>query len=467
MALEIDTSRAFLSTALRRSLVVAVRDAPQHESEPDWLEWKSTVDLTEKRWMAEIARNVLGLANRDPDRAERSAEGWGYLLLGVEPGNLCGVIPIDNAQLESGTAPYLGRDGPQMSPEYVDVGGTAVLVITVQAPRWGDRIYTFEKEYSYVVTDVGGGPSRIHYKNGEVFVRREGRTERAEAADFRMLERRLLGATARPQLDVELRCEGDECVVTPIDLGDEAIEAWVAHERQALRRPPESPPAPASPSPPLARAPIGLERLRELSSVRTEPESRSPDEYDEQVRKYLDAARSQLPNHLQLRAVTEELGVLRLAVHNNTEDNYEEVAVVLSFQGGVSAFFDEDDARFDLDVDFPRRPRRWGPRRVRSGLFPSELLLGSGMSMPRAPITRRGRIDNSASSRIMFEPFHLRPGYTVRRPDVHLVVPAFEAKTDEINGHWHATSTSVSGSAEGTLRVRLDRPLTPLELLSK
>jgi hypothetical protein len=170
MALDIDTNQAFLSVALRRTLVAAVRDAPEHEGEPDWVEWKSTVDLREKRWMAEIARHVLRFANRDPERAQRAAEGFGYLLLGVEPGNLCGVSPIDSAQLESGTSPYLGRDGPQMSTEYVELEGTPVLVITVRPPRAGDRIFSLEKAFQQ---DEPGG-IHVHYPNGAVFVRREG-----------------------------------------------------------------------------------------------------------------------------------------------------------------------------------------------------------------------------------------------------------------------------------------------------
>jgi hypothetical protein len=104
-------------------LIEAIADAPTQESEPEWLEWKSAVELSEKRWAAEIARHIIGFANRLPDKAARTAGGFAYLVLGVEPQNVCGVSAVDNADLEAAVASYTGRDGPQRSPEYIEVGG--------------------------------------------------------------------------------------------------------------------------------------------------------------------------------------------------------------------------------------------------------------------------------------------------------------------------------------------------------
>ena len=55
MALNLDSSRPLVSTAQKRELIEAVRDAAASESEPDWLEWKSTVDLSEKRWQFSLS----------------------------------------------------------------------------------------------------------------------------------------------------------------------------------------------------------------------------------------------------------------------------------------------------------------------------------------------------------------------------------------------------------------------------
>jgi hypothetical protein len=402
--------------------------------------------------MAEIARHVIGLANRDPDRAQRAAEGFGYVLLGVEPENLCGVRPIDNAQLESGTAPYLGRDGPQMSADYVDLKGTNVLVISVRPPRPGDRTYSFEKEYQY---DEPGG-IHVHYRNGDIFVRRDGRTERANAQDLRMLERRLLaGAAPRPQLDVDLVLAKDQGLVTPIDLSNGAIERWLTRERQRLRRS-DSTTTAGSPESRKAKRPrpVTLGELRKLYEGQIEPETRSPEEYDRSVEAYLAGVRPKLADYIRYRAVGRGLGRLRLAARNNTEDNYQEVAVILRFGGGVSAFFDADEANYELEPELPPAPRPWGPQRR----APLNLAALSGPRvgpLHHSPRPRRGRIDNSASAQIAFEPFHLRPRYRVRLPAVHLLVPASDVESTELIGHWYATSTSVSGSARGRLVVRL------------
>jgi hypothetical protein len=41
-----------------------------------------------------VARAVLGMANRMPERAARTSEGLGYLVVGAEPGNPEGVSSI-------------------------------------------------------------------------------------------------------------------------------------------------------------------------------------------------------------------------------------------------------------------------------------------------------------------------------------------------------------------------------------
>ena len=233
MALEIDTSQPFLTPSSRRKLAEAVRDAPAAESEPDWLEWKSAVDLGEKRWSAEIARHIIGFANRMPDKAERAAGGFAYLLLGAEPANLCGVTQIDNAALEAGVTAYTGHDGPQWSPEYIELEALSILVITIAPPRSGDRTYAFEKEFQHV-DPVSG--IRAHFRNGDIFVRHEGRTERATSSEIRMLERRFAAPVAsQPTLDVALvHWDATPSPVTPLDLSDSSTDEWIESQRHAL-----------------------------------------------------------------------------------------------------------------------------------------------------------------------------------------------------------------------------------------
>lgn len=73
---------------------------------------------TSKRDLTKIVKAVLSFANRQPDEASRTFGGCAYLLVGVEPGTLAGVQPIDAATLESSLVQYIGSDSfwPSWSP---------------------------------------------------------------------------------------------------------------------------------------------------------------------------------------------------------------------------------------------------------------------------------------------------------------------------------------------------------------
>lgn len=174
MALSIDTNRALRSVSELRELVEAIRDALSHEQETDAIEWKATVDLTEKKWQAEIARQVIGFANRHPGRAATSFGGCAYLVLGASPGTVSGITPVDSAKLDDTVSVYAGTDGPQWSPDYVQVDGKTVLVVTVEPPLWGHRVCAFRKAFET-------------YEDGDVFMRRNGKTEKANHQEMRML----------------------------------------------------------------------------------------------------------------------------------------------------------------------------------------------------------------------------------------------------------------------------------------
>src|SRR5688500_15853364 len=115
MALEINTSHALRRPSDLLALVRAILSAHTDE-ETDWLEWKSTLDLTSHAGRVHLARGILGLANRMPERAAHYCEGLGYLVVGAEPGNLAGVSPIDTAKLDDGLKPFLGPPGPVWNP---------------------------------------------------------------------------------------------------------------------------------------------------------------------------------------------------------------------------------------------------------------------------------------------------------------------------------------------------------------
>lgn len=399
-----------------------MRDAPAHELETDWIEWKGDVDLSAKRWQAEIARQVLGFANRDPERAARALEGTAVLLLGVEPGRVAGVQPIDSAELQQGVGRYLPPHGPEWDPHYEDLDGVAVLCVTVEVPRRGDDIWTFRHGYNA-------------WRDGDVFIRRPGQTDRPTAAEMTILQRRAAASARQLALDLRL---WEPTSVAAIDLSDEAIARWQEAERTRLLA--------ALPSPGAERV-VGV--LATLSLER-----RSRDEYLEQVDAYLESAVASCEAEAAARAVASKLGRVQFAVANRTEHNFAGVAVEVRIGGRVAAFFDAGEVR--AASSFPSAPRPWGDMSHLTGpTIPAPLLR-------RPPRIRNGRIDNSGSTRVQFDPLHVRPHMLHALPPVY-VVPMGPPFPDDVVARWQATSTSVDGFDDGEVTVPLDATPFPLD----
>ncbi len=172
VALAIDMSRPARTPSDRYALVDAVLQASTHEQETSWVEWKRELDIAgNTRDRFAVAKAIIGFGNRHPDRARQMVGGCGYLLVGVEPQSLVGVQPHDSAAMENWVSPYVGARGPQWNPEYVEHSGKQVLVITVEAPCWGDRIHRLEKGHD-------------NFEAGAIFIRRHGLTERPNSQEL-------------------------------------------------------------------------------------------------------------------------------------------------------------------------------------------------------------------------------------------------------------------------------------------
>jgi hypothetical protein len=176
VAVDVDPTRALRNPQEISGLVNAVVNARESD-ESDWIEWKRSLDLRRKDTQGTIARHILGMANRQPGHAARHTGGCGYIVVGAEPSNCAGVEETDPAVVGQGIQPFLGSDGPGWSMQYVQYNGMPVLVVIVEPPRFGDRIFTLQKEFA-------------KYLAGTVFVRRQGRTVQAEPGDIRSLEDR-------------------------------------------------------------------------------------------------------------------------------------------------------------------------------------------------------------------------------------------------------------------------------------
>jgi hypothetical protein len=416
------TMRAIRGPSARLALVRAVRDGGPITTETDWIEWKSEVDIRDKRSrMEHIVRHILGFANRQPDRAARVAEGWAYLLLGVEPGALGGVEEIDTATLESWLRPYLGWE-LRWDADYVNLDGKAVLVIWVEAPGWGDPIYPLRKALD-------------PYQDGTIFLRRLGKTERASSAEIdQLMERAARGARV---LQVTIDWLSGPKVITPVETREEDTRAWVEAERRRILPP--------------AEQLRNLDLARQSQPPRFLPaaarESREPYEYEIEVTDYLQEAARTRSRQIHRAAVRWGLGAVELAIVNNTMENYPSVEVQLSFPPTVVPYLYEDDAIPDQDI--PRPPRPYG----------TPPLLGYDYIRPFLRPADSGYVEEP--SRIIYlAPIHVRPGGRHQLETIHLIVgPEMAGK--ELVGEWSATSTGVSGQATGTVTVRVgDTPMS-------
>lgn len=448
------------SLANQQQFIRAIVDAADSEQETEFVEWKVDVDLADKEWQATVGRHILGFANRHPDEAARWFEGCAYLVLGAAPGLLKGTDVHDIAKLDAWVSAYVGdaSDAPQWSAAYVAMDSESVLLITVEAPRWGDPIWTLQKEFT-------PARSRTPWRAGTIFVRRRGSTEQASPSDVRMLTQRASSGSRRLGLSLELTA--DDAAVA-LDTVATVIEAWASAEKRALE-----PPAPptavdvalgrADPHERQAAVLAAMDAAIKSSLRFTEPRTRQA--FAEEVDAYVSKGRESLPAAMTRGAIRHGLGRLRIWLTNHTEHNFRQVAVEFHLpEPGVKAYFDESDVEGPV---LPRRPAPWDSRKATDLLG----LRGIGstawlpaLSTPVHPPLPRGHIDNGGSSRIQFVPVDVRPGHSHRLDDVY-VVTGPELADGSIGATWIATATDTSGIAQGLLAVPAKRGPTDVALL--
>ncbi|MET9639880.1 hypothetical protein ABZY83_26365 [Streptomyces virginiae] len=472
MALSYDQSKAAIRLDKKQELVAAVYQAGPSD-EVGWLEWKSTLDLTQRHAFFTIARALLGFANRMPDQAQRFAEGHGYLLVGVEPGKAQGVQEIDSVELYRGLEAYLGRGvGPLWQPTFVPVdlgqGVVKVLLVDVEPPRWGDPVHVLRKGYDAVPATT-------------VFVRYEGRTERAAPEDMDSLSERARRTRQAVKLDL-ITVAGTP--LQSIDSSTDARNAWLAAETQRCEASLQAAPASASPSShderdtyvvPTNAQPKTMEEI--VGSIRKIADSidpRSEQQYREEVAQHISRCAKQLTAAVQKTARV-RLTPLVLRLVNRTDLNLKNVEVRLYIPGEVEAAHPPKPLAANESVTgLPARPIPFGSARRRSLLDnalgglnlqpPVTSFLGA---MPLAAANPyRPEIVNGGSSDITFPLGHIRPrGSSESDPIIVLVHAPADAT---ITATWSATCSNHDTVVTGTLSLPVaDEALSLSELLSE
>ena len=475
MALDVDISAPIRSLAHKRELVTAIYNAPASEQETDWLEWKSVVELTAKRWRAELARQTLGMANRDPEMVAKWAGGCGFVVVGVTPGSLDGTPVHDNAEIEAWLTPYIGRapNAPEWASDYVEVDGKQILIVTVEPPQLGQPAWPCRK--TYTPDRNKGEDPKWAVRDGAVYVRHQASTEESTSDDIEMLSRRAAGSGRRlGRISLTL---APGCKAAAVDARQETIAEWETREREALKLPPRHPKlATAFPTDKLAGSSLeaSVNALAQLAAQMKDfplagfkPDTRTVQDYQAEVDGYIAKAIEAMPGVLIRKTRQRRLGRIALSVRNSTDDPIHKLRVeVVIAAKGVMALTDDDVP----DARLPKRPIMLGEART-SILDVMRVNAPDYSSFLQTPAIRsigaHVEIDNSNSTRLTFPAFDLYAETSADLEGFYLLTNVAHAGTTLL-ADWSVRANNMSGVIRGAFEIEVDPHVPTIEdLLAK
>lgn len=312
----LDSTRAMRTADELLMLVRAIHGSPADTQETNWLEWKSSLDLTRPAGKFAVAKAILGFSNRSVEQAQLAAEGVAYMVVGVKPEAAAGIGAVDHADLGQGIKTY--ANGTRWTPFYVPFGGVTVLVVVVEAPRPGDPIHPLRKAYD-------------RFDKGTIFHRGTAHTEPAGPEEIEMLSRRLVQGVQQPELDLALGCTAGPIVRLRMD--DEQLDDWLRRREVYVRansgKPPDRPPPRPKPAPNPARP--GWAAYDAFSSLggyndtldvmRRYADPKDAEEFESRVTDYLaEMRRLLLGNIVRLIVLDDDVNTVHFRVGNETDD---------------------------------------------------------------------------------------------------------------------------------------------------
>ncbi|MBC2904817.1 helix-turn-helix domain-containing protein [Streptomyces cupreus] len=447
--LDFDSSRAVVGLPERQNLIKAVLGASPAD-EKLWLEWKSTLELNKAAGRFTVAKAILGFANRMPDVASQWAEGHAYVLVGVEPGNLCGTPEFDPADLFPWLTQYTGerlRFDVTYVPFDAGAGTQQVMLVDVVSPQWGDPIHALQKTYDT-------------FQSGTVFVRLPGKSMPARPADIDALSARLL--RGERQMDIELALM-DGAVVDLWVSESELEELLEARRRELLA----SLPQPRTPAPRRAdRLTIG--DLAELAGSGQQfslaRDMRTPEQYRAEVEFYISNCRQQIPAAMQGMEARRH-APLRFQLQNRSDSMLRQVEVIAKLAPACKAVLATSRDAERTEVPWPKPPISYGKKTYMSavGGFSdrSFSLPGSRYIRPSVPPTpeRPGIRSTSEALTIRFPAVDLRPRTQVLLDPITLYGRDLPS---DVALRWTATCTNLDGVVAKDLTIPVRYTTVPL-----
>jgi hypothetical protein len=438
--LSVDSTRRPVRPGEWRAVVDAVFHASPND-EQTWLEWKSTLDLRSKRDMATVAsKAVIAMANRDPDEAALTVGGIGIIVIGVEPGSVAGVIPVDNADLDQMISLYVGADGPLWRPYWDQYQGKAILIIEVAAPQWGDPPHAFRKAHDPI-------------SDGQVYVRKKARSVPPDHKDILRLAQRYAARRQGSELDVSVVIGCPLALPCCTWTGDD-LESLLGAQRDYLMAPllKERARNTGARSPAFGAALQSTLWAGARVSL-TIPEHRAEGAYEAEVTAYLDQLRTSWP------AIMREAAALLIPAPefkavNQTDRNFRALEVKVTVTGAADAVKRNPDAG-DLNLLdlLPKAPRVWGANSLGFGLGRDAHYAAflQAVPVPQTSVERDGGFT------LTFPPVDLRPRQTrVLERNWAVLIPV--GRPDPVTAEWTATSVNADGRASGQVTMTFDGP---------
>lgn len=425
MALPFDTGLAPQTAAELQPLAEAILQAdPTDES--DWLEWKQRLDLSDKQYQFELAKHILGFANRPVQSASLHCRGFAYLFIGIEPQSVTGVETLDPAQLVDAINTYVGSDGPIWKHHYLRLDNHDVLAIVVHPPKSGDLIHLLRKGYN-------------NSDNATAFVRKSGKTDRADLGDFANLQERLRGT--RLDLDITISAAQsiswfDDAVIGESIHGIAQMQgdSMISRAQSTLLR--------AGRSSPTSTVPVAFQ------DSFLSPDKRTFEEYQAQVVDWQNRWATQAQTVWLQRYLETGHGLCSLTLKNLTDRNFGSVEVQLEIKGAL-VLTDLDE----VEAKLPNAPRELGkpkPILIPSSSFDHERLSAAILANTSAP-SIYAEYDEGVAY-VVWDAGDIRPRATVRSDDIYIVINS-KSHRDELSAQWTATTTSADGVNEAQLPI--------------
>lgn len=451
-------------------------------SETDWLEMKSDVDPNDSAGVGKIVKFILGAANRDPALASRFLGGHAVMVLGFSGGHAKGVPPIEDHVLEQKMHRFLGADGPSWDTQrFAAEGVNEVLVIITDPPSQGDRAFPCRADGSGVNV-------------GDIYIRSKSQTRKATAVDHDMLYRRGLpkaSSPSAPSISIELTT-----AVSAYTFDDQSIDGLVSRMQEQLLR--------DLPSEVLARkeaadrrrtemknflnttgmnAPGGSDifgsdnsrtliglgatgpALRAADAIRRvthSPETRTEDQYREQVNQYADDLRETLPSCID-HIVQQVAPRFEILLTNTSDEPLEDLTIELHLNGPIEALDHISSGRARGRRVVPVSPRRWGPKPIVMVTAPEVYFPANQpvqTSTPPPPNTASAKTTGSVTLTLNVASLRSREQIKVRGTEC-LVLR--DAAREVWTGGWEARARNIRTVLAGTVELTAAQPvdLTP------